>query len=366
MPLPRHIYTSAGGLGTAAVLTIIDSVYFGKLKLSLSLRSFSCSGSLTFTILNNYSYNTNTDNLATHGIHPWYQHSLASMPSLFGPLYALAIFKVWSLMKSPSARQHTSYTSMAAAASVVLGLVVLSTVPHQEARFLLPALPGIVICTSSWHRLAPSYFWYAWAVFNTALTIGYGVVHQSGVVPVLGYLSKTSALRSVECKTEHASGDAVCGVALGALDHGTGTRPRLTTHVYTFATYMAPRHLLVQPKTGTSMESRVQLTDLISKTDIEIRDVIRHSVMINKTAALHLDESVERMYRQTSPGHYERALFVMPASVDMQRVVPPDTKEYGLLPIYSFAPHVNFDHIPDILQHPAAKARLNVYLVTTG
>ncbi|KAI8326129.1 Alg9-like mannosyltransferase [Martensiomyces pterosporus] len=296
---------------------------------------FRVSGSLTCTVLNNYFYNKDSDNLATHGIHPWYEHSLISMPALFGPLYMLAAIKAWRFIKSPSARQGASYTSVAAALSVMSGLVMLSAVPHQEVRFLLPVLPGIIICTSRWHRLAPPYFWHLWTVFNALLAVGYGVVHQSGVVPVLRYLSETSVSRSAQCYVQPASEDAICKMspdAYPANSSADGAGPQLTTHVLFFAAYMAPRHLLVQPNTKPRMQSRVELVDLVSKTDSEVRDAIRQT------------------------------FFVMPASVDMERILPRDSAGYELLPVYSFAPHVNFDHVLDVLQHPLAKARLDMFL----
>ncbi|KAL3964382.1 hypothetical protein ACCO45_001386 [Purpureocillium lilacinum] len=41
------------------------------------------------TPLNNFKYNSSTDNLAQHGLHPWYQHLLANLPQLLGPAAVL-------------------------------------------------------------------------------------------------------------------------------------------------------------------------------------------------------------------------------------------------------------------------------------
>ncbi|ORX67436.1 Alg9-like mannosyltransferase [Linderina pennispora] len=253
---------AVGGIGSLLAITLADSVYFGLLKVGAT----GVSGSLTCTLLNNLSYNTKKDNLAEHGIHPWYLHATTSMPTLFGPLYILAIAKLWAFAKSSAARAETSYTSAAAALSVVVGVGAMSMVPHQEPRFLLPAFTGMVLCTWRWHRLAPDYFWILWLVFNVLLSIGYGVVHQSGVVPMLDYLSRTSVARSAVCTmAARDSHGALCAASPAAAGD-----QRMTTRVLIFATYMAPRHLLVQPEQKDQWQARIELIDLVSVTDKQV------------------------------------------------------------------------------------------------
>ncbi|KAJ2352688.1 alpha 1,2 mannosyltransferase, partial [Coemansia sp. RSA 2618] len=182
-----------GGLSTLLAIVVVDSLYYGTLQLQLvGGIPRRVSGALTCTVLNNVLYNSNNSNLATHGIHPWYNHMLLSMPTLFGPLAILAVAKGWAFVKSAQARQGTCYVSVAAALSVVTGLGMLSMVPHQEPRFLVPMLPALVICTWRWHRIASAYFWYPWIAFNAVLSVLYGVVHQAGVVPAVEFISQTS------------------------------------------------------------------------------------------------------------------------------------------------------------------------------
>ncbi|KAJ2158168.1 alpha 1,2 mannosyltransferase [Coemansia sp. RSA 552] len=291
------LWIVVGGAITTAGIILADSAYYGiRTREGLSP---------VITVLNNIMYNSNHQNLASHGVHPWYTHLLVSMPVLFGPLFVLALVKlfVYSVSFVPS---NTHYVSIAAACSGICGLAMLSAVPHQEARFLMPALPALAISTWRWHRVAPKYFWYAWIAFNALLSIGFGVVHQAGVVPMLNDLSRWAVLPSIQCHDIPGSDHAVC------MDNSydcecSAAGPRVQTN---------------QPQASSS----------------------------------------RLVVKQTMPGQYERTLFVMPASADIQQIVPPGTNDYRLVPLSSHTPHVNFDHIGKVLRNPITQARLNVYV----
>jgi GPI mannosyltransferase 4 len=68
--------------------------------------------------------------------------------------------------------------------SATTSILILSVVPHQEARFLLPCVPLLLTCLRfpTSERLL-SLFWSSWLVFNVALAILMGVYHQGGVIP---------------------------------------------------------------------------------------------------------------------------------------------------------------------------------------
>jgi phosphatidylinositol glycan class Z len=86
--------------------------------------------------------------------------------------------------------------------SMLLGLGVLSTAPHQEVRFLLPMLlPGIVALSGGGVLERVSrVFWVSWILYGT-LTIGlFGWAHQGGIVPALGFLH--SEITHPSCKYE--------------------------------------------------------------------------------------------------------------------------------------------------------------------
>ncbi|KAM3435267.1 hypothetical protein MY4824_004992 [Beauveria thailandica] len=121
------------------------------------------------TPLNNFNYNSDTANLARHGLHPWYQHSLANLPLLLGPAAVLFVTK-----------PHFSIRLY----SAISGLAVLSMFRHQEARFLLPTVPLILSSIQIPTNKALLRVWTAaWIIFNLFLGVLMGIYHQGGIVP---------------------------------------------------------------------------------------------------------------------------------------------------------------------------------------
>ncbi|KAL6704578.1 alpha 1,2 mannosyltransferase [Coniothyrium glycines] len=130
------------------------------------------------TPLNNFLYNSATTNLAQHGLHPRYQHFLVNLPQLLGPAFPLLFF-LRPVHLNPLL------------VSALSGVALLSIFPHQEARFLIPAVPLIL---SSIRLPGPRFakLWIStWIVFNVVLGILMGVYHQGGIVPVQMNIAKT-------------------------------------------------------------------------------------------------------------------------------------------------------------------------------
>ncbi|OCT50567.1 GPI mannosyltransferase 4 [Cladophialophora carrionii] len=131
------------------------------------------------TPLNNLLYNTQTSNLAEHGLHPHYQHLVANLPQLLGPALVLLLASAYPfnlrVLKATFANNRL--------ASAAVGTLFLSLIPHQELRFLLPNVPLIltsirVPSSKFWSRI----FWASWIIFNTALAILMGIYHQGGII----------------------------------------------------------------------------------------------------------------------------------------------------------------------------------------
>ena len=138
------------------------------------------------TPLNNIRYNTQTSNLAEHGLHPHYQHFLANLPQLLGPALPVLLasfypFTTSNLRSSLSDPQLTS---------AITSIGILSIIPHQELRFLLPCVPLLLTCfrLPSSSRLLTT-FWTTWLLFNTLFSALMGVYHQGGVIPSVLSLS---------------------------------------------------------------------------------------------------------------------------------------------------------------------------------
>ncbi|KAI5294339.1 alpha 1,2 mannosyltransferase [Ascosphaera acerosa] len=127
------------------------------------------------TPLNNFKYNSQSTNLAEHGIHSRLHHFLVNMPELLGPAYLLLLYTI-ATMQSSSWFSLKTPRAMAA----LSGAAALSLFPHQEARFLLPCVPLLLTCLKK--PLSRTYV-AIWIAFNSIFGILMGVYHQGGVVP---------------------------------------------------------------------------------------------------------------------------------------------------------------------------------------
>lgn len=146
---------------------------------------------------------------------------------------------------------------------VFSGLIGLSIMPHQEARFLCPLLvPFIMIYTWKRERVPPL-FWTTWFLFNFITAYVFGIIHQGGVVPAMWFLNRqTSGLTGCHVLNY---GDLSCTAnPTGKLNflprNNTVIYSRMTlgasnvngfditTNLVFYKTYMPPRHLLVVPK----------------------------------------------------------------------------------------------------------------------
>ncbi|KAF3049643.1 alpha 1,2 mannosyltransferase [Didymella keratinophila] len=172
------VFLTLAALFTAFVAVCVDTASYtpGEFHFSSVFRS------PVITPLNNFFYNSNSTNLAQHGIHPLYQHFLVNLPQLLGPAFPLLFFL---------RRSHISPILV----SALSGVALLSIFPHQEARFLLPAVPLILSSIRLPHNPQVRKFWTAaWIVFNVVLGTLMGVYHQGGIVPVQIHISKTPEL----------------------------------------------------------------------------------------------------------------------------------------------------------------------------
>jgi len=297
----------------SVALVICDSVYFGWLDINrLNVADLSDAASivlnnLTMTPLNFILYNTQTGNLAQHGIHPHYTHFVVNIPLLFSVLslwffYNLYCWCFWAiglvnrkLMDiSVYRRQLILFTGC------LVPVILLSLFPHQEPRFLIPLLPVFAAMYS--HKMAASRVAIAfWVVANLLGSLFYGCVHQAGVVPCLGYLQQTPPT--------------------------TGDR-----HIVFWHTYTAPQHLLLLPSpTQDPVDGRV--SPPISLEGNSVEDLIHHLTLINGSQASRRREKPTVMVATSSSEH--QCLVCMASEAGMRLEL-----------VESFWPHLSIEHPP--------------------
>jgi phosphatidylinositol glycan class Z len=159
-------------LGTFATAVTLDTSFYASGPISWS----DLIHNPVITPLNNFLYNSSLENLAQHGLHPWYQHLLANLPMLIGPAAILLFIQ-----------PHLSLRLY----SAISGLVVLSLFRHQEARFLLPTVPLILSSIQLPKNRTVLRVWaFAWVIFNMCLGVLMGIYHQGGVVPGQVFMSQ--------------------------------------------------------------------------------------------------------------------------------------------------------------------------------
>ena len=157
-----------------------------------------------------------------HGKHFRFTHLLFNGFIMFGPAYALCL---WKMMKESvfwrrNTEENGSETGKSMRTivySVFVSIAVLSISSHQEARFLLPAiLPVLSIAsyelarlydaeipvavkdkdtnkTTGGVRVKFSLFWLIWLAFNASITIFYGFAHQARISSAVLDLSDFAA-----------------------------------------------------------------------------------------------------------------------------------------------------------------------------
>lgn len=168
MRWPWSLVTLVSSITAASIVAVgLDSHFYN----SAAVTSWGAIlGNATLTPINALLYNTSTENLELHGLHPRWHH-VVSLCLLLGPGVLLLLNK------------NTAFRSLPFL-SAASGTAILSLIPHQEPRFLLPVVP--LLFSSVQLPRSPtlkSVFWTAWIVFNIALAGLMGKYHQGGVIP---------------------------------------------------------------------------------------------------------------------------------------------------------------------------------------
>ncbi|EGZ13881.1 hypothetical protein PHYSODRAFT_512691 [Phytophthora sojae] len=244
-------------------------------------------GNAVIAPLNNLLYNAQYDNLELHGVHPRFTHLTVNMPMLFGPVFLVFLVK---FLRYPD-------RSVFGSACVFFPLVCLSLAPHQEPRFLLPALVPLHIFTAVNGRTGVVRFLTThklglllWTVFNVALTLFFGVLHQGGVVPMLLSLSTIAANAQGASTANWLT--STCRFEGGSSLSLIGTAPLVFAR-----TYMPPRFLLAGLRTSPSF----RVIDLAGGSGTDLADLLG--------------------LQETDQPQTDTALLVLPASIDFSDII---------------------------------------------
>ncbi|OON13724.1 plasmid Maintenance Protein, partial [Opisthorchis viverrini] len=165
---------------------LVDTAYYKNISFSQLYSNWSLPD-LVCVPCRFFAYNSNSIHLAEHGLHPRYLHLLVNLPLIIGPVVVL-------LALCPPKQLFSVHCLFWLC--IIVPLAILSTVPHQEARFLMPLIPFVAILAG--HRLEASprkgnlfYLWrskwgtfftFFWFIQQTALLLLFGTLHQGGLV----------------------------------------------------------------------------------------------------------------------------------------------------------------------------------------
>ncbi|KAH8550887.1 Alg9-like mannosyltransferase family-domain-containing protein [Umbelopsis sp. PMI_123] len=370
----NNLFPFALGM-TLSILTftVIDSIYFGRLKvivndstdhivdllhvlISPSLwTKISFEGKLISTLFNNILYNVDKDNLELHGLHPYYLHAAVNVPLLFGPVGLWAYYKLFGILRGrfPARLDLIDIVLMA---SISTGLLCLSAFPHQEPRFLSPMLlPVVFLFTRHTQRLS-SIFWIVWIIFNLVLGLVFGLLHQGGVVPAVIHVGEQSKhLHGCDIVTGiYAMCESTSGNDLNATQPIGNTS--LVTNLVFYKTFMPPRHLMAYPhEWRDSANIVINVIDLAGGPIDKVKAALEFQTYI-PMELVPADTSKPIFIYKPSTDTYERTLLIMPGTANQP------IESDRLQRIARFWPHVNFDDIDKVVGEPSIEAiSLSVY-----
>ncbi|GMF26109.1 unnamed protein product [Phytophthora fragariaefolia] len=265
--------------------------------------------------LNNLLYNAQYDNLELHGVHPRFTHLTVNMPMLFGPVFLVFLVR---FLRYPD-------RSVFGSACVFFPLVCLSLAPHQEPRFLLPAIVPLHIFTALNGRVGVARFLTThrfglqlWIVFNFTLALFFGVFHQGGVVPMLlslSWINKNSG-DSLQASASFSWQTSSCRFEAGSNLSLIGEVP-----IVFVKTYMPPRFLL----TGLTTTPAFRVIDLAGASGNEFSKL------------LSIDSPDQPL---------SEALLALPASVKFRDIIPEDLlASMTISKLGSCSPHISTEDL---------------------
>lgn len=191
----RSLSLLPGIIITFLLCVLADSFYYETITAEELVFGNVTANSFVLTPLNFYVYNRKSENVVSHGEHPHFLHFLVNLPLLHGVLAFVGLYHaslfISTLFSSRRITRKPKIYSLATMLmlSFVVPVLILSFIPHQEARFLLPTLPMLVLLHSdkvSLHnffrlRFTKHFLFLMWHSWNIFCVIFFGFLHQGGV-----------------------------------------------------------------------------------------------------------------------------------------------------------------------------------------
>lgn len=292
----------AFGLSFLCLAILVDTIFYNP---SASLRD--TLSSPIITPLNNLLYNSDTSNLALHGLHPRHQHFLANLPQLLGPAYIMMLLSIFRRPAIPSWLKNMR------AVSAISATALLSLFPHQEPRFLLPCVPLLLSC----FRLNKSRLLLAtWVLFNAVLGFLMGVYHQGGIVP-----------------TQLAIPSIISSHSTPSVDMAFPETPRITATVFWWKTYSPPLWLLGDSSnSNTTIPLNIDTRDLMGMPGPKMIEELNKAVPSCQAAATQESEPAS-------------VFIVAPKSATFLDRYKTPSSDFHLLEKWSYPKHLNLDDL---------------------
>lgn len=183
---------------TAISISAFDTIYYNDgdfqiirdlfdhiMRLRLSAFCSELRSNWIITPYNFVMYNTNVDNLSRYGLHLPYTHMAINIPLAFNVLGLMFYGKILDFIVGSGLYRlvfistHRVYALMLL--TTLSSTILLSFIPHQEFRFLLPLIVPLVF-VFAFSIYASNKWLTIWLLINFALVYFYTSVHQAGVV----------------------------------------------------------------------------------------------------------------------------------------------------------------------------------------
>ncbi|MPC16064.1 GPI mannosyltransferase 4-like [Portunus trituberculatus] len=307
----RFLSLLPGAVATFLTCVLADSFYYGAITTTELLFWNVTARSFVVTPVNFVLYNAQGDNLAVHGLHPNYLHLLVNVPMLHGVLGLLGLWSVSKYLVALTTGAMTKKPKVFSLATMLLAsfivpVLLLSLVPHQEARFLLPTLlplvllhsDDVLILTGRRIKMTKHFFFLSWHVWNILCVAFFGFLHQGGV---------TKTLMQVH-------------------QHALQRPPHINSHVLFSAMYTPPTFLLVRRLTVTAQAEdgrhyRIEKSLFTYDTGgaREPEDLLHLAARVHRQAQLNSTREVEVLI--CLPASLSEGLFLAtPENVTLQRL----------------------------------------------